>query len=367
MFQLHGNKHLLDQLGNFTLLRVLDLEGCEGIENKHVRYACQLHLLKFLSFKDTTIREVPCQISNLENLQTLDLRGTELAKRLPTTVTELEKLERLHTSTLWYLPEGLSSMKALREVALAVLDNVKVAWELGKLEQLQELSIHVDTTKIRHDDAEGKEAFVQEVANSLSKLYSLRSLNITGEDTGKLKCLHRLQEPPRLLRHLRIGGAMGCHQLPSWVGSLTYLVEIILTDVGNLRDDEPFGVLCKLPSLQSIRMENQCYSGEELVARTGHNFLALVNLAMSFWYDEPQAFRFEAGSMPKLEKLTFSFVPDGKTRVITGIEHLTRLKEVQLSGNETNGALNRAVEQFKAESGRREAGSSQFQVIVKKW
>jgi hypothetical protein len=160
---------------------------------------------------------------------------------------------------------------------------------------------------------------------------------------------------------------MGCHQLPSWVGSLTYLVEIILTDVGNLRDDEPFGVLCKLPSLQSIRMENQCYSGEELVARTGHNFLALVNLAMSFWYDEPQAFRFEAGSMPKLEKLTFSFVPDGKTRVITGIEHLTRLKEVQLSGNETNGALNRAVEQFKAESGRREAGSSQFQVIVKKW
>jgi disease resistance protein RPM1 len=70
MFQLHGNKHLLDQLGNFTLLRVLDLEGCEGIENKHVRYACQLHLLKFLSFKDTTIREVP--LSNQQSREPAD-------------------------------------------------------------------------------------------------------------------------------------------------------------------------------------------------------------------------------------------------------------------------------------------------------
>jgi disease resistance protein RPM1 len=317
-----------------------------------------------LSFKDTTIREVPHQISNLENLQTLDLRGTVLAKRLPTTVTELEKLERLHTSTLWYLPEGLSSMKALRELALAVLDNVKVAWELGKLEQLQELAIHVDTTKIRHDDVEGKEAFVQEVANSLSKLYSLRSLNITGEDTGELKCLHRLQEPPRLLRHLRIGSAIGCPQLPSWVGSLTYLVEIVLTDVRNLRDDEPFGVLCKLPSLQSITMQARCCSGEEMVARTSHNFPALVNLAMDFWEDTPHAYRFEAGSMPKLEKLTFCFFGT-KTRVVTGIEHLTKLKEVQLFGDKTHDAFNRVVEEFKAESGRREAGSSPLQVIVK--
>jgi disease resistance protein RPM1 len=89
MFQLHGNK-LLDQLGNFTLLRVLDLEGCMGIEKKHVRYACQLHLLKFLSFKGTSILEVPPQINNLEHLQTLDLRDSErLLNKLPATMMEL--------------------------------------------------------------------------------------------------------------------------------------------------------------------------------------------------------------------------------------------------------------------------------------
>jgi hypothetical protein len=47
-------------------------------------------------------------------------------------------------------------------------------------------------------DKADKEAFIQQVANSLSKLHSLRSLDIGG-DTVTLECLHRLQEPPRLL------------------------------------------------------------------------------------------------------------------------------------------------------------------------
>jgi hypothetical protein len=97
---------------------------------------------------------------------------------------------------------------------------------------------------------------------------------------------------------------------------------------------------------------------------TSHNFLALVNLTMDFCGDTLQAYRFEAGSMPKLENLTICFLGNW-TCVVTGIEHLTKLKAVQLSGSKTNDAFNHALEQFKAESARREAGSSQFQVIVK--
>jgi len=68
MFQLHGQHKLLKKLGNFVLLRVLDLEDCEGVTNKHVRYACNLYLLRFLSLRATNISKVPRQIGNLEHL-----------------------------------------------------------------------------------------------------------------------------------------------------------------------------------------------------------------------------------------------------------------------------------------------------------
>jgi disease resistance protein RPM1 len=59
MFHLHGRHKLLKKLGSFILLRVLDLENCAGVTNKHVRYACNLYLLMFLSLRGTNITKVP--------------------------------------------------------------------------------------------------------------------------------------------------------------------------------------------------------------------------------------------------------------------------------------------------------------------
>ncbi|XP_066395823.1 disease resistance protein Pik-2-like [Miscanthus floridulus] len=97
MFHLHGRHKLLKKLGSFILLRVLDLEDCEGVTNKHVRYASNLYLLRFLSLRGTNITKVPRQIENLEHLQTLDLDYTLLTE-LPDTVTKLEKLEHIRFS-----------------------------------------------------------------------------------------------------------------------------------------------------------------------------------------------------------------------------------------------------------------------------
>ncbi|VAH55679.1 unnamed protein product [Triticum turgidum subsp. durum] len=41
-FQYEGHKLLLDQLGKFKLLRVLDLEDCKDLLNKHLRYICKM-------------------------------------------------------------------------------------------------------------------------------------------------------------------------------------------------------------------------------------------------------------------------------------------------------------------------------------
>ncbi|WVZ95783.1 hypothetical protein U9M48_041506 [Paspalum notatum var. saurae] len=50
---------LLDRLDEFTLLRVLDLEGCKGLEKKHISCICGMYLLRFLSLKGTDIKVMP--------------------------------------------------------------------------------------------------------------------------------------------------------------------------------------------------------------------------------------------------------------------------------------------------------------------
>jgi disease resistance protein RPM1 len=126
-FDFQGQK-LFDRLGEFTLLRVLDLEDCKGLGNKHVKDICRMYLLKFLSLKGTDISKVPKEVGDLEHLQVLDVRDTGL-RELPETVTKLEKVERLDLchwdswDVMWTIPRGLSRMKALREVERAKVDN----------------------------------------------------------------------------------------------------------------------------------------------------------------------------------------------------------------------------------------------------
>jgi disease resistance protein RPM1 len=219
-----------------------------------MRYICMMYLLKFLSLRGTGISEVPSQVGKLEHLQTLDTSETGLGG-LPKTVTNLEKLERLQFYSkvgwyvMWRLPRGLKRMKALRVVKNAILkNNIEVTQEIGELEQ--ELCLYIDSGSIGDNTQ-----VLEELAASLSKTYSLRSLNI-GDlgNTTILKFLHSLPMPPRLLRHLRITGDIGGH-LPKWIDSLTYLVEILISWV-DLSGDEPFSVLCKLPNLKSIVMES---------------------------------------------------------------------------------------------------------------
>jgi disease resistance protein RPM1 len=139
MFQ-HGGKRLLDHLDKFILLRVLDLEDCQGLTNDHMRCICRLYLLRFLSLKGTDISEVPLQIEKLEHLQTFDVRDTPV-RGLPATLKKLYKLERLQINysddpdRMWRLPLGLHKMKALRGVGFSVLGNdVQVAKDVGQLE-----------------------------------------------------------------------------------------------------------------------------------------------------------------------------------------------------------------------------------------
>uniref|UniRef100_A0A0E0AGY3 AAA+ ATPase domain-containing protein n=1 Tax=Oryza glumipatula TaxID=40148 RepID=A0A0E0AGY3_9ORYZ len=74
-FRPQGHRKLLDRLAEFTLLRVLDLQDCKDLQNKHMKHVCQLFLLRFLSLNGTDITKLPSQINKLQHLQALWLIG----------------------------------------------------------------------------------------------------------------------------------------------------------------------------------------------------------------------------------------------------------------------------------------------------
>jgi len=319
-----------------------------------------MYLLKFLSLKGTDISVMPDEVGGLEQLQVLDVRGTKL-RDLPGTVTKLHKVERMDLShdndweVWWTLPKGLAKMKALRDVERALVDNVDVVRELGELGQLRRIYLFVKD--------HGNEEMVQELALSLSKLYSLRSLGIGryGDAKDKMDFLHRLPSPPRLLRYLFIDGQTT--KLPDWVSSLSYLTFFGAVWL-NLRGDQIFDVLCKLPTLQVIMLYQDSYLDKTLVLRSTHQFPVLRVLSLcSLYCSFPKVIQFDRGCMDKLEELSVTFC-EGKRRRIVGIEHLPNLKEVKLTGRRYNSSLKVALKELRVESNRRPR-ANQFKVIVR--
>lgn len=77
----------------YDLLRVLDLEECNGLNDGHLQNICNLVFLKYLSLGGC-ISEVPKKIAKLQWLETLDLRRTKIEK-VPVEVIQLPQLKHL--------------------------------------------------------------------------------------------------------------------------------------------------------------------------------------------------------------------------------------------------------------------------------
>jgi disease resistance protein RPM1 len=68
---------LSDDIKSCKFLRLLDLEGCDGINEAFFRGICELVYLRYLSLRKTDVKNIPVEIRNLQCLQTLDVRGTK--------------------------------------------------------------------------------------------------------------------------------------------------------------------------------------------------------------------------------------------------------------------------------------------------
>ena len=81
-------------LHKFQILQVLDLEGCKDLSFKQLKKICKMHQLKYLSMRQTDVKEISSKICRLESLEVLDIRETSIT-RLPDSVDKLQKMEHL--------------------------------------------------------------------------------------------------------------------------------------------------------------------------------------------------------------------------------------------------------------------------------
>jgi len=296
-------------------LRVLDLEGTEGLEDHHMKHIGKLLHLRYLSLRGCLgIRRLPKSVGNLSQLETLDIKDTEV-RELPKTITKLTKLRYVHASLMIYgvkLPRGIRKLKALHTLCYVYLarGNV-VVQEIKCLTSLRKLGV-CGMTK------ENGLELCSAISSSLSRLEYL-SVNSDGVDLSD--CFHDMFSPPENLQCLKLLGRMS--KFPGWIKGLQNLVKLKVA-YGELSwDGATMQALGNLPNLSILRWLNGSTDVPESITFPSGLFRSLVVLQLGF---RTGSVNFEPTSMPKLEVLRLIHSTAG----FSGLESLPSIKEVIL-------------------------------------
>ncbi|KAL6658745.1 hypothetical protein ACP70R_002785 [Stipagrostis hirtigluma subsp. patula] len=232
---------LMPALESFRVLRVLDLEDCDLPQGYNLKYLKNLLHLRYLSLhgcKD--VGEIPEEIGNLQFLQTLDLRYTDI-EILPSSIVQLKQLMFLKMDLLSELPKGIGTMTSLEELPelCPSRDYMGILEELSHLTKLRQLDI---------DDMDCDSGLdSKSLAKCLNKLKQIRTLifwgsgwDLDGWDVASRQ-LYRLVVPNSWFS-----------VLPTWVNpSHVAGLSFLKIQVRKLRQED-FEILGRLPSLHRL-------------------------------------------------------------------------------------------------------------------
>nr|BAX24886.1 putative NBS-LRR type disease resistance protein [Oryza longistaminata] len=321
------------------LLRVLDLQGCSCLSNETLHCMCRFFQLKYLSLRNTNVSKLPHLLGNLKHLETLDIRAT-LIKKLPASAGNLSCLKHLfaghkvqltRTASVKFLRQSsglevatgvVKNMVALQSlVHIVVKDKSPVLREIGLLQNLTKLNVLLRGVE------ENWNAFLE----SLSKLPGpLRSLSIhtldEKEHSLSLDNLAFVESPPLFITKFSLAGEL--ERLPPWIPSLRNVSRFALRRT-ELHADA-IGVLGDLPNLLCLKLYHKSYADNCIVFCRG-KFVKLKLLIIDN-LERIEKMQFDAGSVPNLERLTLSFLREPKYG-ISGLENLTKLKEIEFFGD----------------------------------
>ncbi|WVZ50596.1 hypothetical protein U9M48_001837 [Paspalum notatum var. saurae] len=336
-----GNSRALHStLHKFQILQVLDLECCKDLSFNQLKKICKMHLLKYLSLRQTDVTRIPSKISRLESLEVLDIRETSITK-LPESVDKLQRMEHLlagnkNKNHALKLTEAITKMTALQTLSGVEICTGRSAKEL--LIALQNLTNLKKFTIYRVGRlTNGNDVLLLSAIEHLSSC-SLKYLAIDDDFTGFLDTsLNISQAPPEHLHTLGLSGKLS--KVPDWIGSLHNLEKLTLSLTSLMT--ESLLVLAELPELFSlifsldstknnasvlkILHDNTFKSGGKIFVPAG-GFEKLKLLRFVAPVLPPLSFL--EGAMPKLQRIEMRFrMMDG----IYGLENLASIRQVVLT------------------------------------
>ncbi|KAF2922674.1 hypothetical protein DAI22_07g130800 [Oryza sativa Japonica Group] len=282
----------------FYGLRVLDLENCSGLKNHDLKSIGRLIQLRYLNIKGTDISDLPCQIRELQYLETLDIRSTHV-KELPSAIVQLQRLAHLLVDCHVKLPDGIGNMQALEELTgfSVFMYPSTFLQEIGKISSLRVLRVVWN-----YVDFQGNaETYRENLAISLTKLGTCYleslSLDIHGHDEEDDFSLHLWTLAPCRLRKLYIGRWHPISRIPNWTESLANLqyLHIYVKRI----NQEDLRMLGSIPSLLTLYLFSDEAPKEKLTI-SSQGFQSLTFFKIHCYH---MGLVFEAGSMAKLEYL----------------------------------------------------------------
>jgi len=300
---------------NYKLLKVFDFEDV-ALHHYVPKNLGDLFHLRYLSFRNTKVRNLPGSIGKLHNLETLDLRQT-MVREIPKEINKLQKLRHL---LAYDMSEGvgygiqlndgigdIASLQTLREVQ-ADHGGVKLITDLERLKQLKMLGL----TNV-------KQEYTEAVCSSINEMQHLEKLYIAAKNRHEVIDFLNFDVSLHKLQKLRLVGKL--ERFPFWIRELQNLVKLSLTYSKLTRD--PLISLKDLPNLLYLSILFCAYEGEHLHFHD-EGFKSLKQLVFRRLYNL-KSIKIGEGALSSLEKFKLVNIPQ-LMEVPSGVYNLPRLK-----------------------------------------
>jgi disease resistance protein RPM1 len=245
----------LPNLAKFEALRVLDFEGCNGLEKYDMNMMDKFFQLKYLGLKGTGILKLPSQIVMLVDLETLDFRNT-LVQELPTGFVHLTKLQHLLAGRETKIAIGIGIMSNLRVISPinATMSPAVALEELGHLTSLDKLDVYLECGGSKCGGPDVYKRHEEKLFSSLRKLIDgckLRTLHIHSRDGHSLELLESWLPMPSAVQTFLMTSTYYLRNIPKWIApALTNLARLDI-NVTELTKDG-LHTLGEIPGLLSL-------------------------------------------------------------------------------------------------------------------